>query len=174
MLKESETSEEESKWSGHWELLQMMSITHQEAMSNDDYKDNCYEPLDILSNLGGLTLVSPEFFSFGEKLMNAVGSAVTDQKIVLTGTQCMELGRKVVQENGELIQAFLDCSSSSALGEEDKLEMYEDIVCKVCNARFGTVLKAHKDRTIGRQGSQRSDEPLRARLKSVTSNEAGK
>ena len=128
----------------------------------------------MLTNLGGWTLVSPEFFSFVEKLMNTVGSAVTDQKIVLTGTECMTLGRAIIEENGELIQEFLDCSSSSSLDEEDKIEMYEDIVCKVCNARLGAVLKAHKDRTIGRQGDQRSDQSLRGNLKSVTSNEAGK
>ena len=92
--KENDSAEgdDDSQWDKHWELLKLMRIAHQEAILNEDYKKNCYEPLDMLSNLGGLTLVSPQFFPFGKKLMNVVGVAVTEDKIVQTGKECINLG----------------------------------------------------------------------------------
>jgi len=54
--KEQESHDEES--GEVLELLQSMSYTHQEAITNDDYMENRYEAYDILLNLGNMTLVS--------------------------------------------------------------------------------------------------------------------
>ena len=106
--------------------------------------------------------------------MNAVGAAVTVEKLALSGNECMKIGRKVIEENEELKREFLECCTDSALEQKEKDNIYNGLVTKVCNARFGAVLKIYKDRTIGRQGNKRADQALRSKLKSVTSNEAGK
>ena len=158
-----------SEWDEHWELLKMMSIKHQEAILDEAYMSSCYSLSDMAMNLGGLTLVSPKFFSFGERLMEVVAGAVSDHSIVMSGNDCMELGRKLVQENIQLQFNFLECCKESLLDMTWKVDIYDELVKKVCNARFGMVLKAHKDRTIGRQGSKTSDQPLRVELKAKSS-----
>ena len=140
---------------------------------NADYRENCYELLDVLSNLGGKTLVSPEFFPFGEKLINSVASSLTRNDLSLSGNQCMEEAREKVMENDEVKRDFMDCCKESNLNLKEKEKIYGQLVVKVCNARFGSILKAYKDSTIGRQGTKRTDQSLRSKLKSVTSNEAG-
>ena len=46
--------------------------------------------------------------------------------------------------------------------------MYEELLIKVCNARFGAVLDQHKDKTIGSRGSKESSVALRTELKVIS------
>jgi len=137
---------------GYLEVLDMLRYTHQEAIWDLEYMDKYYEPIDILGNLGGLTLVSPEFFPLATKIMTAVGAAVTDRSITLNGNECMQVGREVVAGHTDLKEEFLDLCGGCCLSDEDKEKMYHKLVEKVCNARFGAILRRYKDATIGRQG----------------------
>ena len=51
--------------------------------------------------------------------------------------------------------------------DDHKLALYKKLVTKVCNARFGAVLKRFKDKTTGCQGKQVSDMAVRAELKAT-------
>ena len=61
-----------------------------------------------------------------------------------------------------------------SLEKPEKDKIYDELVKKVCNARFVSVLKSYKDRTIGQQGSNTSDQSLRAKLKGMKSDKADK
>ena len=84
--------------------------------------------------------------------MTAVAAAVTEDKLVLSGNKCMKEGREEVKGNKELRREYLEWCKESSLDKKEKVKLYEELVFKVCNARFGAVLKAYKDKTIGRQG----------------------
>ena len=121
--------------------------------------------LDIVNNLGGLTLVSPKFFDFDMKLAKAAAEAMSEEKMEREGNKCMKEGRKKVKEKKEIERVFLECSIESDLEEEKRLELLDKLINKVCNARFGAVLRKCRDHKTGSQGDQRSDQSLRGKLK---------
>jgi len=152
------------------ELLQAMSYTHQEAITNDEYMEKCYEAYDILLNLGKMTLVSPDFFPFATNLMNCLGAAITDKSMLVDGNECMRIGTEKVTANQKLRQEFMDYCEEYDLTEARKADLYAKLVDKACHARFGGVLRVHTDTTIGRQGSKKADMHLRPQMKALGNN----
>ena len=158
---------DDTKWDEKIAFMKDMRILHHEAILLPDYMANCYEPLDILSNMGGLTLVSPEYFNFGNKIMKLVAEAVDVKKFKNLGNECIKKGRKLVTENTEVREQFMECSKNSSLPEEEKKEIYNELIDKICNAKFGSVVRDYKDKNISRQGKKTSDMALRSELKAT-------
>jgi len=98
--------------------------------------------------------VAPEYFEFGLVLIKAVGEAVTEERIVTEWNVCMANGRREVKINATIKDRFYESSTYSSLSTEEKETILDQLVDKVCIARFGAILRAHKDRTIGRQGTR--------------------
>lgn len=139
------------------EFLREMRIIHSQAILDPDYMKNCYEPLDVMTNLGGLTLVSSQFFEFGKMLIKTVAEALTLEKMRRDGNKSIEEARRKVKESKEITRIFLECSKDSALEEKVKLNLLDKLVRKVCNAIFGFVLRLFKDHETGRRGDKKSD-----------------
>jgi len=149
-------------------LLKEMRILHSQAILNTAYMQNCYEPLDVMANLGGLTLVSPKFFSFGLALIKVVSGALSQELMKRDGDQCMQNARNRVKESiEELRRMFLIRAKNHPLQQAKKLEVMDKLVEKVCNARFGAVLRLFKDHETGRRGDKKSDTTLRGSLKAL-------
>ena len=111
--------------------------------------------------------VAPEFFDFGMALLEKVAKAVTDGSIRDEGNSCMEMGRKLVKNDESIKKLFLDSSQSHPMEKKEKLTLLEMIIDKVCNARFGAVLRKYKDHETGRRGEKTSDLSLRGKLKAM-------
>jgi hypothetical protein len=127
--------------------------------------ENCYVSLDLLSNRGGLLLVSPEFYPFSHKLVNAVAAELTEARISLHGKKAFRQGRQAILCHKDLKSSFTDFCAPYKVQKALTNKLWKALIHKVCNARFSAVLKVHKDRTTGRAGSKRSDMALRAERK---------
>jgi hypothetical protein len=147
------------------EFVKSMRIFHSEAVGLPGYMADCYDPLDMMMNLGGLTLVAPEFFKFGEILMEEVAEALSEDLIKSEGNKCMKKARATVKANKEISIIFLESSKNHPLEESRKLKLLDRIITKACNARFGAVFRLFKDHHTGRRGDKKSDTSLRAALK---------
>ena len=158
--------DDETEWDDQVTFLREMRILHSQAILMPDYMENCYEPLDVMTNLGGLTLVAPEFFEFGKVLVKAAAEALSQDKLRKEGNKSMEVAREKVDDNKEIRRIFLECSKDSPLEEKVKLDLLDKLVTKVFNARFGAELKLFKDHETGRRGDKKSDQSLRGELKS--------
>lgn len=77
----------------------------------------------------------------------------------------MRIARKSVKDNKDIKKMFLESSKESDLEENKKMDLLNKLTDKVCNARFGAVLRQYKDHETGRRGVNRSDTSLRAGLK---------
>jgi hypothetical protein len=163
--KENAEGEDEPSVVEEMNFLDSMSIKHCEAISMPGYMANCYEPLDVMYNLGGLTLVAPDYFDFGLALVKAVGEALSEDLIKRDGNKSMVKARKTVQANKSITQQFLECSKDCSLEESRKLRVLEWLVEKTCNARFSAVINLFKDHETGRRGDRKSDTSLRAPMK---------
>jgi len=81
----ADTGEANEESQEHWDLLDAMGYSHQEAVMNTEYMEKYYEPFDMLNNRGKLVLVHPDFYSCATNLMTAVAAAVTELKLTTLG-----------------------------------------------------------------------------------------
>jgi hypothetical protein len=84
----------------------------------------------------------------------------------------MIIGEAIVGSSTELRNEFIEFCEGSQLEHKMKMEIYKDLVVKVCHARFGAVLRKYKDKTVGRQGAKRTAVTLRGELKPVKTTES--
>jgi hypothetical protein len=72
------------------ELLDKMSVFHQEVINDKRYMKNCYPFANQIVNRGGLTLVATKFVGFGRNLMNVVVKELTVQTMLQKGNRAIE------------------------------------------------------------------------------------
>ena len=132
------------------EFLGTMRIFHHEAITLPDYTRDCYDDQFYLKNNGWLTLVAPVYFEFGKELMSVIRNAFNQNR----------MDRKEARERLKLM--FLDCVNGiGSLDKLGKVEVFDSLLEKTTNARFGIVLTNYKDNNTGRQGKHRTDGTFR-------------
>ena len=68
-------TEDDLRWAEtELDFLTEMRITDAEAMLDDKYMSECYDYEMQTKNHGGMTLVAPEYFDFGRRLMSFISS----------------------------------------------------------------------------------------------------
>jgi hypothetical protein len=153
------------------EFLNEMRMLHEEAILDDRYLRDCYDDYYQLLNNGGLCLVSWKYFQFGSELLKVVESAVTQKTIQKEGDDFWQLGlERVDAEKRRLLALFLQCGTSAALETDKKKEMFDFLVQKTLNARFGRETTAYKNHNTRRHGTYCEDQAFRPQMKSIGKN----
>ena len=152
------------------EFLGTMRILHHEAITMPDYTRDCYDDQFYLKNNGWLTLVAPVYFEFGKELMSVIRNAFNQNRMDREGDDAPRNARVEVKEARERLKLmFLDCVNGiGSLDKLGKVEVFDSLLEKTTNARFGMVLKNYKANNTGRQGKHRTDGTFRGALKAKT------
>jgi len=106
--------------------------------------------------------------------MTAVAAAVTELKLVTRGPEAMKRGRGFVLDKEDIKKEFMTFCEEYKLPPQLKEKIYKALVDKICNPRFGAIMKVHKEKTTGRKGTKRADQAVRTKLKATTGNKKQK
>jgi hypothetical protein len=161
---QEENGEEESE-KKRLEFLEGMRIFHHDAVKNETYLEKCYDDFDVLRNKGWLTLVSPEYFEFGNKLLTKIRSKCNQQKFRELGNACIKMAKQDVLEDGELLTDFFACDNQTEVSNRIKRDVFRQLVEKTLNARIGRESNQFRVENTGRKGKEQSDMTLRDSLR---------
>jgi hypothetical protein len=148
------------------DLLTETRMFEAEAMLDDEYMENCYDPDLQIVNQGFLTLVAPGYFEFGRALLGSVASSVNQERFAQQGVNMAKIAKNSLSTQKGLLNMFLECASSfEFLPRDRKIKLYERLVEKIVNVKVNDEMKYYKDRKTGRQAEGRSDTTHRGALK---------
>lgn len=115
-LKLGEYDDDEDAIERQLSLARSMRIFHDEALLQADYLENCYDMHQALKNDGYLALISPNFFSFGERVMTVVVQVLDDDIFRLHGENALKESRaRVFEHLNEFLAAFDACCDADVL-----------------------------------------------------------
>ena len=124
---------------------------------DDEYIARRYNMTMLLRNVagnGGLQLVTEPYFDWGMKAMNIVSKELTEDDINAKGEKSLAKAKKAIINHSTLKSDFaLICNRRQGMCNE-RLEMnyqlsekvYNLIMTKACNARFGEVLANYSEK----------------------------
>jgi hypothetical protein len=122
-----------------------MRIFEAEAMLDDDYMQNCYDPDLQIVNQGFLTLVAPGYFEFGRVLLASVASSVNQDRFAQQGVNMAKIAKNSLSTHIGLLNKFLECASSfEFLPRNGKIKLYERLVEKIVNVKIHDEMKYTK------------------------------
>ena len=115
-----------------------------------------------------MTLVKEEYFEFGKKLMEALSSLVTQDKL-LNEKHVTEKGIEALVKNNELMEMFLKSSENNIhLKEEEKKKIYYVLVNKTANIRWADEMRAVREsRTSRGSKANKTGQEFRQSLKGM-------
>jgi len=146
------------------DYIERMKIRHWEAIINEEYFRSCYSPSDAMRNRGGLTLVSPIYFSFGRNMMAAVRNVTNQETISEKKNACMVAAENALMAHTELLAQFLACDTSSGLSDEVRTKIYVKILKKVLHARAGVEFRRYSEDNTSRYAAKGSTVAFRTGL----------
>jgi len=150
-------------------LLEEMSYTHVQALLDDDYMRQCYSTTDSIMNRGHLTLISPQYYQFGESLLTELRK-FDSSFIRKHGNNSVGMRFEDLKGNADLRLLFLDCAKNTLSGANRRsiLLVYGKLLSKTFNAFTGRVTSEFREDTIGRKVAAASNSSLRGDLKALT------
>jgi hypothetical protein len=146
------------------EFLEGIRIFHHDAVRNETYMEKCYDDFDVLRNKGWLTLVSPDYFEFGNKLLTKIRSKCNQKKFQELGNACIKMAKQDVLEDVELLTEFFACNNQTDVSNRIKRDVFRQLVEKTLNARIGREASKYRVENTGRKGKEQSDMTLRDSL----------
>ena len=160
------------------------SMVCQKKDVDESYLADRYDLGMAFSNVGGegsLTLVSEPFFEWGMNVMRTISKALTVEDMEARGTSALKTGRKAMLKddslrNGLILlfskQCLLTAESEQPITFSTNLstEMYQDIMIKTCNCRFGEVVENYNEK---KQLTGRGKVNFRGSLLSMRANNGG-
>lgn len=154
----------------HLEAVTEMRVLHHDAILDSEYLRDCYDETYQLVNCGGLALVSRQYFGFGSRLVESITNAMSQSTMVEEGNSSLKLARKRVREAREELKALFFESFNAgncrqALSDEEVEMLFDKLVDKTCNARFGVEIELFKEENTKRGGESASGQTLRPNLK---------
>ena len=152
--------------------IKSMRILHHQALLDDEYMKNCYALTDQIRNQGGLALVSSTYFPFGHQLLNKIRKHLNSKDFKEKKNQVYKDAKKHIFEDNELRNLFMNLNDSeySILGDKVRLDIYEQLVMKTFNAKYGAQLEHFNDQNTSRYAKVGADMTLRGTLKVITNN----
>ena len=151
-----------NKTSDEYKLLSSM-VCYEKDIDGKDLMERC-DLTTLLQNKGGeggLCLVSEAFFAWGNKLIRTVAKQFTQYDIDSNGDDALRFAKRAIlnqptlksdfalackrQETRSLVQGELD-PSLPKFSYQLSSKIYEIVVDKVCNTRFGEVMKNYVER----------------------------
>ena len=99
---------------------------------------------------GGLQLLIEPYFDWGMKVMNVVAKQLTEDDINIKGEKSLAHAKKAILNHSSLKSDFaLICNRQEMRGLEMNYQLFEKVytlvLTKVCNARFGEVLRNYSE-----------------------------
>lgn len=100
----------------------MRYFDHQ-AARDKAYLEKCYDGIYRLRNCGGLTLVSPQYFEFGQSLMQVLVNSLSMEHFDVLGSDAVKKSWDYIEKNMQsLTRQFLGCDESfTAIPMHDKV-----------------------------------------------------
>jgi len=133
-------------------FLELLFISHEEAVEDRSYMEMCYSTSDQIRNRGRLKLVAPAFFDFGRCLIRQV-QIFDRMQVKRKGGGSVKWAFEKLIQNVSLKQQFLEIACAEegkqetvAMSEKTKLDLYDKFISKTFHAIVGKAVKQlHQD-----------------------------
>jgi hypothetical protein len=122
-----------------------MTSKHCDVVNNDAYMSKCYSPYDQLNNHGALTLVSQNYYHFAELLMKEIRNVTTKNFFLEYGNHFAKNAFKILSGNESLKACFLGCINATAIDNETKCKIFDDLWPMVLNRKVGERIKVYNN-----------------------------
>lgn len=160
----------DDKSSSVYRLLDSMVCQKKDV--DESYLADRYDLGMAFSNVGGeggLTLVTEPFFEWGMNVMRTISKTLTVEDMEARGTSALKTGRKAMLKDDSLKNGLI-LLFHKVISTNLSTEMYQDIMIKACNCRFGEVLENYNEKN---QLTGRGKVNFRGSLLSMRANNGG-
>ena len=118
---------------------------------NHTYMEKYYPPFLRHYNRGGMTLVSPLIFEFGQLLLAKIRKMVTEVSISKMGRYALSIPFKQLKEDNDLKKKFItNIEEQFVQHKKFYNDLYHRILEATYNARIGKITKDYKTSRVGR------------------------
>ena len=149
----------------HKELAIELRVLHDDVINDKVWVDQYYCSFLSVLNRGGLTLVSPDVFEVGRKLLRMIREKVTNVSISKLGKMTLAMKCKEILNDKSLKEEFDRSRKDYDKYREFYDSLYKRIVVATFNARAKSVTKKFKEVKAGRYAKNSCDSAFRAELK---------
>jgi hypothetical protein len=138
-------------------------------MANETYLRDCYDDYYMIQNCGGLTLVHPDYFDFGRKLIQVIVDSFGVSEIKEYGSDAVTRGWMLMNDKmKELKPMFLELgAASTTLSKTKQEEILDILVRKTRNARNGMDIRKYQAESTARGGKMHIGLAHRQTLKAI-------
>ena len=140
-------AKEKYKTAGQKQLLESMGCLEKDV--DNAFTRSKYDLATMMRNTGregGLTLVSDKYFDWGRKVMLAVAKALTTDDLRLKGESAFHAAKRSILNHPHFKSDLaLITSKQQQTTYADSAFVYDIVIQKVCNARFGEVVKNYSE-----------------------------
>lgn len=126
------------------DFLETMIFHKEDALLDETYMAKSYDVFMRSFDRGGLTLVNPQYFDLGVKIMKRVSTSYTRDDLVGSMGVTKLSKEKVVNDEG-LIQHFQNVSKDyEELDVNERKVIFQELMKKVVNAKYTDVVNVAK------------------------------
>ena len=149
---------------------------HREALMNDNYMRNCYADSDKMKNHGGLTLISPQYFKFAEKLIQLCDQEISYDTISKRKHDSYKVASNNIFSDNGLRKVFEKCCKEKEMCSDLQKHMkniskglmkkiYSGLLNKSLRSTFNAQMKKVRENNTGHYASSSCKEAHRETLK---------
>ena len=126
------------------DFLETIIFHKEDALLDETYMAKSYDVFMRSFDRGGLTLVNPQYFDLGVKIMKRVSTSYTRDDLVGSMGVTKLSKEKVVNDEG-LIQHFQNVSKDyEELDVNERKVIFQELMKKVVNAKYTDVVNVAK------------------------------
>ena len=128
---------------------------------------DCYASSDVVRDGGWLSLISKNFFAFGQILMQEIRLSIEGQWI-RRGNATVKIAMEKLTSNSLIKLKFLESCAEVPLSDKMKYSVFTKLVKKAFHSRVEASLRVYKEQNTDRHVDGANDESLRGKLKTLT------
>jgi hypothetical protein len=118
-------------------------------MNDEYYIEHHYSMYDILRNCGNLTLVHPNYMKFAKSLTIKLLSVIDVKELMSQGSNFCKRARETLMKDKSLFLQFEMSINKSTITSISKKQLYDKLLTKAFNARFGAEKKRFVQEHMG-------------------------